>query len=158
MSVVSKLNFLGKTGIKLIDSQRNKKLPLLAYWNLNVKAQPLISKLALKIRKLFVSIEIATKKVLLITLKTTLAMNQIIFYQIKLKISHPISSCYTRNQSQLELHTYTQLSLNVLTFLEKIYLNSIQAIVKFNFQEISTLIFLKTKKCLLHSFWSEITD
>ena len=37
MSIVSKLNFLGKTD-KLRDSQRNKKLPLLACWNLNVKA------------------------------------------------------------------------------------------------------------------------
>ena len=38
-----------------------------------------------------------------------------------------------------------QISLNVLIFLKKIYLNSTQAIVKFTSWVISTLIFLKTE-------------
>ena len=46
---------------------------------------------------------------------------------------------------QLELFIDPQIVLNFLIFLEKIYLNSTQISVKFTFQAISTLTFLKTE-------------
>ena len=50
---------------------------------------------------------------------------------MKLKISDSVFWCHTQNWLQLELFTDPKISLNFLTFLKKIYLNSTQTIPKF---------------------------
>ena len=65
---------------------------------------------------------------------------------MKLKISHSIFWCRTQNWSQLELFTDLQI---IFYILKKTNLNSTQDIMKFTFQVISTLIFMKIENMFL---------
>ena len=80
---------------------------------------------------------------------STLAINWILFCQMKLKILHSTFWCHTQNRSPLELFTNPLISLNFLIFLKEFRSNSTQAIVIFTSYAISTLIFLKTENIFL---------
>ena len=96
---------------ELRDRIKRTKAATIGISESNLDGIVLDSKIYIENYEILRSDRIGTEEVLLVTLEMTLAINRILSCQMKLKISHLIFWCHTRNRSKLEF-TDPQISQN----------------------------------------------